>query len=132
HLPHSATCHGSTRPVTLLPACIQSAATKLPQRSARLTIIWRSTSASRTGNDERRTAAAGERGTRSSLAPLGSLPVRAAVGNRPRRLQSKRRRLDIFSPRPRALAYLPLGRRRDRRNLRPPPAHLLCPRPLER
>ena len=55
-----------------------------------------------------------------AVAPLGPLPVRAAVGHRARGLQRRRHRLGILPARPRALARLPLGRGRHRRHLRRP------------
>ena len=46
------------------------------------------------------------------LEEVGALPQRTAVGHGPRGLQRRRQRLGLLQPRPRALARLPLGRRR--------------------
>ena len=48
---------------------------------------------------------------------MGPVPQRAPVGHRARGLQRRRRRLELLHPRPGALARLPLGRGRDRRDL---------------
>ena len=57
-----------------------------------------------------------------ALEPLGALSQRARLGHRARGLQCRRHRLGVLPPRPRALARLPLERRRHCRHLRPPPA----------
>ena len=66
------------------------------------------------------------------MAPLGTLPQRAAVGHGARGLQSRRHRLGVFPARPRPHARLPVGRGRDRRLLRPAAALVHGPCPLER
>ena len=62
----------------------------------------------------------------------GPVPQRAAVGHGPRGLQPRRQRLGLLHPRPVALARLPLGRGRPRRDLRRQAAPVLRARPLER
>ena len=66
------------------------------------------------------------------MATLGSVPFRTAVGDRPRGLQRRRRRLVVLQPRSGPLASLSLGRGRTRRLLRRPAAPVLCGGPLER
>ena len=63
---------------------------------------------------------------------VGTLPLRAAVGNRPRGLQRGRERLGLLHARPVALADVPLGRGRHRRALGRQAASLLRPRDVER
>ncbi len=53
---------------------------------------------------------------------VGPVPQRAPVGHGARGLQRRRRRLELLPPRPGPLARLPLGRGRDRRDLRRAPA----------
>ncbi len=84
------------------------------------------------GGDRRGAAAGRQRRPSRPLEPLGPVPVRAGLGHGARGLQRGRGRLGLLSPRPRALARLPLERRRARRDLRPPPARLLRARALER
>ena len=67
-----------------------------------------------------------------ALETLGTVPQRARLGHGPRGLQRRRRRLAILPARPRPLARLPLERGRPRRHLRPPSAHLLRARAVER
>ncbi len=55
---------------------------------------------------------------RRSVEGLGSVPVRAPVGNRSRGLQRGRGRVELLPPRPGSLARLPVGRGRHRRGLR--------------
>ncbi len=66
------------------------------------------------------------------LAEVGPIPVGAAVGHRPRGLQRLRRRVELLQPRPGALARLPLGRGRARRDLRRQAAPVLRAGPVER
>ena len=54
------------------------------------------------------------------------------MGDRPRGLQRRRRRLELLHPRPGPLARLPLGRGRPGRHLRRPAAALLRAGPVER
>ena len=63
---------------------------------------------------------------------VGSVPQRAAVGDGPRGLQSGRQRLGLLHARPVALAGVPVGRGRPRRDLRRPAAPVLRPRAVER
>ena len=67
-----------------------------------------------------------------SLEEVGTVPQRAAVGNRPRGLQRGRRRLELLQPRSGPLARLSLGRGRPGRHLRRPAAALLRAGPVER
>ena len=67
-----------------------------------------------------------------ALEALGPLRQRARLGNGARRLQRQRQRVGISAPRSRPLQGLPLERRRHRRDLRPPPAHLLRAGAVER
>src|SRR5262249_18291406 len=78
-----------------------------------------------------RTAHGGAR-ARCSMAEVGSVPLRAAVGDRARGLQRLGQRLGLLQPRPGALAGLPLGRGRAGRRLRRPAAALLRALPVER
>ena len=82
-----------------------------------------STTAGHDDAERRRLAEA--RDARRALATLGSVPVRAAVGHRPRGLQRRRRRLGVLHPRPGAFARLPLGRGRPRR-VSPTTSSSLC------
>ena len=61
-----------------------------------------------------------------------SVRERACVGHRARGLQRGRRCLELLSARPRALAGLPLERRRARRNLRSRTANVFCAGAVER
>ena len=89
-------------------------------------------SARRFRHDERGTAATSQRRARGPLEALGPVPFRAPVGHGSRGLQRERRRLGLFPARPRPFARLSLGRRRHRRHLRPPSAHLFRDRVMER
>ncbi len=83
--------------------------------------------------DDRRARAAGARPPGAgTLAAVGAVPQRAAVGHRPRGLQRRRRRLGLPPARPCPQPGLPLGRGRHRRRLRRPAAALPRARPLER
>ena len=62
----------------------------------------------------------------------GPVPVRAPVGHGPRGLQRRRRRVELLPARPGALARVPLGRGRDRRDLRRAPAAVPGARAVER
>ena len=62
----------------------------------------------------------------------GPVPERAPVGDGARGLQRGRRRVELLPARPGALARLPLGRGRDRRDLRRAPAAVPRARALER
>src|ERR1700747_3594901 len=62
-------------------------------------------------NDNRTATAAGKRRSRSSLETLGAIPLRAPVGNGPRGLQRRRRRVGLFSARSCAFTRLPVGGR---------------------
>src|SRR5262249_51885272 len=64
--------------------------------------------------------------TTGALEAVGSVSFRAPVGHSSRGLQRLRNRVGLFPSRSRALAHLPLGRRRHCRNLRSPSIHLLC------
>src|SRR5271166_1143818 len=66
------------------------------------------------------------------LEAVGTLSLRAGVGNRARRLQPRRRGLGLSLPRSGALAGLSLERRRSRRRQRRSAASLLCPGSVER
>ena len=63
---------------------------------------------------------------------VGPVSLRAPVGHGPRGLQLQRRRLEPLHARPGPLARLPLGRGRDRRDLRRPPAAVPGARAVER
>ena len=63
---------------------------------------------------------------------VGAVPQRAAVGDGPRGLQRGRQRLGLLHARPIALAGVPVGRGRPRRDLRRPAAAVLRPRAVER
>src|SRR5262249_10229964 len=84
-------------------------------------------------------AADGRSATPGGIAPpdqvlesLGPVPERPRLGNGSRGLQSRRGSVGLLSPRPRALARLPLERGRPRRHLRPPSANLLRTGAVER
>ena len=72
------------------------------------------------------------RAPRDPVEEMGTLPQRTAVGHGARGLQRQRQRLGLLQPRPRALARLPLGRRRTGWHLRRAAAALLRSRALER
>ena len=72
--------------------------------------------------DSRAPAPRGGAHRRGAVEGVGPVPQRAPVGHGPRGLQRGRRRLELLHPRPGALARLPLGRGRDRRDLRRAPA----------
>src|SRR5690348_12441828 len=59
--------------------------------------------------DEGRSAARGRSRTQEILETLGTLSLRTAMGNGPRRLQPWRDSLGIFSARSRALPGIPMG-----------------------
>src|SRR5579863_4228554 len=82
-------------------------------------------------DDSRRTAPGRIPPAHQALEALGAVPRREAVGNGPRGLQSGRIGVGIFSARTRKVTRLPLGRRRDRRDQRPPPACVLRAGPVE-
>ena len=63
---------------------------------------------------------------------VGPVPLRAPVGDGPRGLQRRRRRLELPHARPGALARVPLGRGRHRRHLRRAPAAVPGARAVER
>src|SRR5260370_37862634 len=65
------------------------------------------------------------------LEAVGPLPERAPVGNRPGGLLPARDRVGLFPPRPCPRSCVSLGRGRPARDLRQPPASLLCARALE-
>src|SRR5450432_3276081 len=58
---------------------------------------------------------------------MGTLSQRKTMGNSERRLQCRRKCMDLYDPRYGPQQSLALGRRRDRRNLRP--ATNILPRP---
>ena len=66
------------------------------------------------------------------MATLGPVPQRAPVGHGPRGLQRQRRRVELLHPRPGAVAGVQVGRGRDRRPVRRPPAAVLRDRRVER
>src|SRR5437899_328109 len=80
------------------------------------------------GTDPPRTSSCAE----APVEEVGPLPQRTPVGDGPRGLQRIRRRLGLLQPRPRALAGVPLGRGRARRNLGRSATPLLRHRPVER
>src|SRR2546426_11819567 len=69
--------------------------------------------------------------SKKTLEAVGTLSLRAPVGDRPRRLQRRWHGLGILSARSRSLARLSLGGGRNRRDLRPAPDHVLCAGLLE-
>ena len=71
-------------------------------------------------------------GPPSRLEELGAVRRRARLGDRPRGLQPRRRRLELLPPRPRPEPGLSLERGRPGRLLQPLPEPLPGPRPLER
>ena len=66
------------------------------------------------------------------MAPVGSVPRRARLGDGARGLLGRRGRLAVLPVRPRPLARLPLERGRHRGALRHPAGHLPGGRPVER
>ena len=66
------------------------------------------------------------------VAAVGSVPLRTAVGHRPRGLLRGRRRLDLSAVRARPRPRVPLGRGRPRRHLRPVRLPQLLGRAVER
>ena len=80
----------------------------------------------------RRGAPPARRPRRRAVAVLGSVPQRTPVGDGPRGLQRRRRRLVVLLARPVPVAGLPLGRGRPRRAVRRAPAAVPRPGPVER
>ena len=67
-----------------------------------------------------------------ALEPLGAIPGGARLGHGARRLQRRRRRVELLPARSRPLARLSLERRRPRRHLRPAPISVLRAGAVER
>jgi hypothetical protein len=82
-------------------------------------------------DDSRRTAPRGIPAAHEALEALGAVPCREAMGNGSRGLQSGRNRVGTFSARYGAVARVPLGGGRHRRDLRPASAGLFRARALE-
>ena len=82
--------------------------------------------------DARARAARGGAHRQGAVEGMGPVPERAAVGHGARGLQPGRRRLELLLPRPGAVARLPVGRGRHRRDLRRAPAAVPRARAVER
>src|SRR5262245_56460852 len=76
-------------------------------------------------HDTRRKTIAAIALPRKTLETMGSLPERTRLGHGARRLFRRRRRMGLLPARSRAVAGLPLERRRHRGRQRPPSGDLL-------